>query len=139
MSRGWREDCPSYRMQESGPRPRHGLRGTRHMGRPGRRAGGWLGPPGPGPGGGGAGWQPLCKHPPALQDICWLPALGTTLILTYYAFGCALMWMLIYCSFYKNFSENQRYRKILKLSKLYTRGEGGQITSCVTLLLPSFF
>lgn len=49
------------------------------MGRPGRRAGGWLGPPGPGPGGGGAGWQPLCKHPPALQDICWLPALGTTL------------------------------------------------------------
>lgn len=60
-------------------------------------------------------------------------------ILTYYAFGCALMWMLIYCSFYKNFSENQRYRKILKLSKPYTRGEGGQITSFVTLLLPSFF
>lgn len=61
------------------------------MGRPGRRAGGWLGPPGPGPGGGagwdpqiqaprlGADWQPLCKHPPALQDICWLPALGTRL------------------------------------------------------------
>lgn len=27
----------------------------------------------------GADWQPLCKHPPALQDICWLPALGTRL------------------------------------------------------------
>lgn len=46
------------------------------------------------------------------------------------------MWMLIYCSFYKNFSENQRYGKILKLSKLYTRGKGRQITSFVTLLLP---
>lgn len=85
--RGWRRTAPLTGCREWTPAPPRAPGGSRHMGRPGCRTEWLAGTPRSRPGecwlgpqirpqGWGLTGNPSVNTP-ALQDICWLPALGT--------------------------------------------------------------